>query len=72
MHERVDFASIFAVWHPECLSLESNQNAKIFRVRKSTVCKKRRGGTMSSSLWNDCAAKTSRANVIGSLHHMSQ
>lgn len=70
MHERVDFANIFSVWHPNCLSLESNQNAKIFGVKKSTVC-----GSVEQAQWatvcGATAAKTSTVNVIGSLHHMS-
>ena len=71
--ERVDFfANIFSVWHPDRLSLESNQDAKIFRAKKSTVCKERKAGTVSSRLRSDSAAKQQAVNVIGSLHHMSQ
>lgn len=64
------FANIFSVWHPDRLSLESNQDAKIFRAKKSTVCKKKHRA--SSSLRSDSAAKQQAVNVIGSLHHMSQ
>lgn len=71
--ERVDFfANIFSVWHPDRLSLESNQDAKIFRAKKSTVCKEHKAGTVSSRLRSDSAAKQQAVNVIGSLHHMSQ
>lgn len=64
------FANIFSVWHPDRLSLESNQDAKIFRAKKSTVCKKKHRA--SGSLRSDSAAKQQAVNVIGSLHHMSQ